>query len=106
MATSGGLVLVVLNFWRYKMVDENETNVPNPSEEQLEKDADNKPTQTEAVKETVLEEVEQEPKTLAEKVEHAFEALREHLVSLIGDIPGVHNIVNDAKAAIKPHVGQ
>lgn len=50
--------------------------------------------------------IEEKEETLAGKVEYAFEAFRERLVNLVGDIPGVHNTINDAKAAIAPHVGK
>ena len=38
------------------------------------------------------------------KVDAAFEEFREYLVHLIGDIHGVHSVVDDAKAAIGVHV--
>lgn len=42
--------------------------------------------------------------SIAQKIDEAFEKLRELLVSLVGDVPGVHNTVNDAKMALAPHV--
>jgi len=37
-------------------------------------------------------------------IEQIFENLKAELVSLVGDLTGVHNLVDDAKAAIAPHV--
>lgn len=55
-----------------------------------------------AVQQTQSENTKETP--FAERLEHAFEAFRSRLVNLIGDIPGVHNVVDDAKEAIKPHI--
>lgn len=42
--------------------------------------------------------------SIAKKVEDAFEEFREYLVSLVGDVHGVHSVVDDAKAALAPHI--
>lgn len=49
-------------------------------------------------------EVVEAPVTLFEKVEHAFEDLRDFLVKHLGDHHGVHSTVDDAKRAISSHV--
>lgn len=42
--------------------------------------------------------------SIAKKVDAAFEEFREYLVTLVGDHHGVHSVIDDAKAAIVPHV--
>ena len=42
--------------------------------------------------------------SITKKVDDAFEEFREYLVTLVGDHHGVHSVIDDAKAAIAPHV--
>jgi len=37
-------------------------------------------------------------------IDQVFEDLKKELVSLVGDLTGVHNAVDNAKVAIAPHV--
>lgn len=37
-------------------------------------------------------------------IDQVFEDLKKELVSLVGDLSGVHNAVDNAKVAIAPHV--
>ena len=37
-------------------------------------------------------------------IDQVFEDLKAELVSLVGDLSGVHNAVDNAKVAIAPHV--
>jgi hypothetical protein len=82
------------------MNDENEVKVKEVVEDQATNDASTltSATPTSPVKESKKEE------SVEQKVHNAFEEFREYLVHLLGDIPGVHNTVNDAKASIAPHV--
>jgi hypothetical protein len=38
------------------------------------------------------------------KIEQIFEDLKVELVSLVGDLSGVHNAVDNAKVALAPHL--
>lgn len=38
------------------------------------------------------------------KIEQIFEDLKAELVSLVGDLSGVHNAVDNAKVALAPHI--
>jgi hypothetical protein len=38
------------------------------------------------------------------KIEQIFEDLKAELVSLVGDLSGVHNAVDNAKVALSPHL--
>ena len=37
-------------------------------------------------------------------IDQVFEDLKKELVSLVGDLSGVHNAVDNAKVAIAPHI--
>ena len=37
-------------------------------------------------------------------IDQVFEDLKKELVSLVGDLSGVHNAVDNAKGAIAPHI--
>lgn len=39
-------------------------------------------------------------------IEQIFEGLKAELVSLVGDLSGVHNAVDNAKVALTPHIVQ